>query len=242
MIRKIDLLNLSPEERKKTEEKFLVTLSLISEEDLKTILEYLNSQRVQISKAREIKVLGNSKEDIAKKFDILDGIHETDIYIQDPTMINRNVIDIYKKIQYCKQNSIPYKKEDGMYEGFLFSEIEWQKILNRASEVLNESASPIEEIVTIEPVIEEELIIETPVEEEIEEIEHIDIKDYMNATNDIAELEAKTTNFESIREDLESQLRELDALNSLNSNDLSEDNVISFGDIEPESYGMGRAA
>ena len=38
---KLDMLGLSPAERKKAQEKFLATLALISVEELKEVLEFL---------------------------------------------------------------------------------------------------------------------------------------------------------------------------------------------------------
>lgn len=240
---KLDLLSLSDEERAKAQEKFLATLALVSEDELREVIGYLSSQGVQISRAREIKVLGDTKAEIAKKFSILGEIHEEGIYIQDPTQIPRNAIDIYKKIKYCIQNGRTYKREDGTYEPFLFSEAAWQAEFNRESTIVTEvsAVKPLNDtIVTVEPVVAPELDLGepvVPVSTIVEDTDHIDIGEYMKATDDVAELEAKTTNFAAIRKELEGQLAELDALKSMNFSD-----EISFTDLEPESYGMGRAA
>ena len=103
---KLDLLSLSDEEKSKASGKFLATLALVTEEELTDNLAYLSSQGVQIRNAREIKVLADTKAVMAKKFSILGEIHEEGIYREDPTLITRNAIDIYKKIQYCTQNGI----------------------------------------------------------------------------------------------------------------------------------------
>lgn len=239
MREKLDLLMLSNEERTKAEEKFLATLALVSFDELRNTSEYLRNQGVNITKAREIKVVGNSKDEIAKKFNILNEIHETDIYKQDPTMINRNVIDVYKKIQYCKQIGKAYKKEDGTYESFLFNEILWQETFNKEVEPVissNNYSTVDEEIITLEPVISEGNEIEE--NNVIDASKYMDIKDYMDADDDMDKIEAKTTNFAAIRQELEGQLAELDAL----KNDINFGDEISFADLEPESYGMGRAA
>lgn len=239
IIKKLDMLMLSKEERAKTEEKFLATLALVSEDELRDVLDFLNSKSTQITKAREIKVVANSKEEIAKKYNILNEIHETDIYRQDPEKINHNVIDIYKKIQYCKQSGIPYKKEDGTYESYLFDESLWQQVASRDAVVVTpqDFIKVEDDIVTFESVVKEP-VVEAPVMEDsvpIEDEKFMDIKDYMAANNDMGELEAQTTNFATIRKELEGQLAELDAL----KNDINFDEI-SFNDIEPESYGMGR--
>lgn len=242
---KLALLNLSEEEKVKAEQKFLATLALVSEDELKDTTGYLNTQGVQITKAKEIKVVANSKEEIAKKFNILGEIHETAIYKQDPSMINRNVIDVYKKIKYCIQVGKNYKREDGTYEPFLFSEAAWQQEFNRESSVVIEDATPSkpleDNLITVDPVIEP-VIVEEAIEavvEPVKDTKHVDIKEYMasSPSKDFEELEAKTTNFASIRQELEGQLAELDALKSMSFED-----EISFADLEPETYGMGRAA
>lgn len=240
---KLDLLSLSDEERAKASGKFLATLALVSEEELNEVLTYLSSQGVQITNAREIKVLADTKAVMAKKFSILGEIHEEGIYREDPTLISRNAIDIYKKIQYCKQNGIAYKREDGIYEPFLFSEAAWQKTFNRESTVVSDVAKTTagDSIITIEPVVTSVLeVVEPviPVAVEPESEDHIDIKEYMMSSDDEAELEARTTNFAAIRKELEGQLAELDALKNMSF----DDSEISFTDLEPETYGMGRAA
>ena len=117
IIDKLSLLNLSEKEQKKAKEKFMATLSLVSEEEIRDILNLLSSKGIYITKANEIKILANSKEEILKKFSILEEIHEEDIYKEDPLRINKNVIDIYKKIKYCIQNGIAYKWEVGAENG-----------------------------------------------------------------------------------------------------------------------------
>lgn len=246
IIEKLDLLMLSKDERTKAEEKFLATLALVSDEELREVTSYLSTQGVQIAKAREIKVVANSKDEIAKKFSILSEIHETDIYKQDPGRINHNVIDVYKKIQYCKQIGKPYKKEDGTYETFLFDEALWQQVAGReeAPVATPQTFTPAEEeIITFAPEVTPAIEPEEPSKVEpaispVDDSKYMDIKDYMAASEDMEALEAKTTNFATIRQELEGQLAELDALR----NDLNFSDEISFTDLEPESYGMGRAA
>ncbi len=234
---KLDLLMLNNDEKLKIEEKFLATLSLISFEELREVQAYLQKEGVNITKAREIKVLANSKDEIAKKFSILNEIHETDIYRNDATMINRNVIDIYKKIQYCKQIGKKYRREDGTYEPFLFSEKLWQEAVSK-SPVMNieEVNTHLEESPKIEGLVKEE--VKSEPEEAIDTDKYMDIKEYNNQNHDIDELDAKTTDFATIRKELEGQLAELDAL----SNGIEFNDEISFADLEPESYGMGRAS
>lgn len=240
IVEKLKVLHLNDDELAKAKEKFLATLALVSDQDFQDTISYLEAQGVTITRAREIKVGANSKNEVAKKFDVLREVKATDIYVQDPSLLNRNVIDIYKRIKYCIQTGRDYKRADGTYEPFLFSEAAWQKEFNRESTMINEvsTARPLEEsFVTVEPVVDGIALTETePLNHNsIIDTDHIDIQEFM--AQDTSELDAKTTNFAAIREELEEQLAALDALKAANV-----DETISFNDLEPESYGMGRAA
>ena len=248
---KLDLLNLSEKERKKAEGKFLATLALSNTEEIKDIIAYLKAQGVELTKAREIKVLGNSKDEIAKKFNILNEINETEIYIQDPTAINKNVIDIYKRLNYCKQSGVPYKDEDGIYKACLFSEEEFKKEFSK-DEIRDVEVTVSEPQIQVQvpeessPVIDftEDFTYDSVEEpEKIYETENIDLSAFMDINSDINDLEQHTTSFanlkeelndESIKDELESQLAQLESLRTQSFDE------INFNDIQPESFGMGR--
>ena len=237
---KLDLLSLSPEERKKAEEKFLATLALVSYGDLKEVVRYLESKNVFITRAREIKVLGNTKEEIAKKFSILEEIHETDIYVQDPNRISHNVIDIYKKIKYCNQAGIKYRNEDGTYKNFLFNEVAWQAEFSKERSPKPKAFSGVEpDIVTVDPLTSRR----TTTTSKPGDDKYIDIKDYMarmdkidSSKKEMEQPEIGATDFATIRDDLEKELAALDSLKGMGMDE------ISFNDLEPDSYGLGRAA
>lgn len=242
---KLALLNLPKEERKKVEDKFLATLALISVEELQNIINLLGNNGIYISKAREIKVLGNTKEEIVKKFDILRELGEISIYKQDPTKINYNVIDVYKKVQYCKQIGKSYKKEDGSYEKFLFDEGLWQQTISK-QEVVTPTFNPVEEeIITMAPEI-------SPIVEKVEEpndTKYTDIQEYIanSANMNDGVLEPTPTTFDVIQDELETQNIE-NNITRLNENrkeledfqkQLSELDTISFDDLDfgTESFG-----
>ncbi len=237
---KLALLSLSEEERKKAEDKFLATLALVSLEELQGIVNLLQANGIYITKAREIKVLGNSKEEITKKFNILKELGELAIYKQDPTKINCNVIDVYKKVQCCKQIGKSYKKEDGTYENFLFDEGLWQIATIKQEKGAPAFSQVEEEIVTMTP--------EVPsVNEDVIDNKYTDIEEYMaNAENNGVE-EEKTTTFDIIQDELETQNLE-NNISKLNENrkaledfqkQLSELDTISFDDLDfgTESFG-----
>lgn len=233
---KLALLNLSNEERKKVEDKFLATLSLVSIEELKNVLGLLQENGIYITKAREVKVLGNTKEEISKKFSILNELGEISLYKQDPTKINFNVIDVYKKVKYCKQVGISYKKEDGTYEDFLFNEMLWQQKVNM-EEVNTQSY----------PKVEEEIITMAPEVAPVQDEKYTDINEYMKMDTERVIEEAKPTTFDVIQNELETQNLE-ENITKLNETktaledfqkQLSELDTISFDDLDfnAESFG-----
>lgn len=233
---KLALLNLSNEERKKVEDKFLATLSLVSIEELKNVLGLLQENGIYITKAREVKVLGNTKEEISKKFSILNELGEISLYKQDPTKINFNVIDVYKKVKYCKQVGISYKKEDGTYEDFLFNEVLWQQKVNM-EEVNTQSY----------PKVEEEIITMAPEVAPVQDDKYTDINEYMKMDTERVIEEAKPTTFDVIQNELETQNLE-ENITKLNETktaledfqkQLSELDTISFDDLDfgTESFG-----
>ena len=248
---KLSYLNLSDEESKKAISKFLVGLGMLDYAEFIEVINKLRQYKIEITKAKDIKVIANGLDNIEKKISILDEIHEVDVYRQDPSRLNCNeVLKLYQRIQICKQTGISYKKEDGTYELFLFNEYDWKKMMNdRTGEIAqSQEFTPVEEdIVTLEPVasVEPEVVI-TPIDEMIaiepepilpQDDTHMDIQDYMaNAAEDIEEIQAKTTNFAAVREELEGfkdQLAELDALRS--QIDFGEE--ISFADLDTNSFG-----
>lgn len=186
---KLDLLNLSEKERNIAIEKFLVTLSVIDYDNLKAIVDLLQSKGMSITKAREIKVGCNDYSEIVKRFDIMESINEAAVYREDIMRLNINAIDIFKKIKYCMQVNRPYKKEDGSYEPFLFNEVEWQKAFNRDSASVEVAAVPLVNDEKVEMPSDKEV----PLEEE------------------------SFAKIRSELEGLQSQLAALDSLDSLNN-------------------------
>jgi len=267
MEKKIALLNLSDAENAKIH-KFMASLTFVTVDEMSAILNYLNSKGVTITLAHELTIFANMLEDIKRKFSILEEVHATDIYVQNPIMINKNAIEIYKKINYCIQNNVLYKKEDGTYEPFLFSESEWQKKFSREAENVNFTKQDVEEsVVTVEPVIASEPVIipfeptSQVTEEPALDNKYMDVREFMNAEE---EIQPTTLNFASLEDSVSKMHKELDGINaqattladerkaleeqyaSLSSykNSLAmelDKEFVGFNDIEPD-YGIGRAA
>ena len=269
---KLDLLSLSEKERKIAEEKFLTSLSLVTYDELKEVVDYLASKNVFITKARQLKVVTILKNDIARNFDILGEIHETQIYEQDPSKISSNVIDINKKIKYCIQNGIPYKKEDGTYEQFLFSEKSWKEMMVKETKVDTKEVTPVldETLVSIKPVVEESNIIEfnpvldeTPEDKQAEIIPFspvleedsnvMDIKEFQNKnevptmtfdnlTNSVQKMQNELGNIETQKNALEQEKAELKAFQDSIAKEFVSFDDLDFEQFRDDSFGMGRAA
>ncbi|MBE6156154.1 MAG: hypothetical protein E7161_00195 [Firmicutes bacterium] len=230
MEKKIALLNINDAELAKLP-KFMASLTFVTADEMSAILDFLKSKGVVITLAHELTIFANALEDIKRKFSILEEVHAIDIYIQNPIMINKNAIEIYKKINYCIQNSVPYKKEDGTYEPFLFSESEWQKKFNKDAELIA-SAEPNralgESVVTLEPVITSEQVVIPfePVSQVSEEPRkapqddrYMDIQEFMSSPE---EIQPTTLNFASLKDSVSKMHTELNGISAQASSLASE--------------------
>lgn len=263
---KLDLFNLSEKERRIAEEKFLASLNYATSEEIIANLGFLRSKGIEVTRAREIKVVTNSIDKLEKNVDFVGNVHELPAYKEDPNRINGNGLDIFKRVKYCSSNNITYKNADGTYKKFLFDETLFQAEISKMGNDLSFRVTPIArepEIVTLEPNIKPNDAIVEKLEQNIEENAEtrvqsninagveptpvntmdtqvatnnsaVDLGEYLSATNDMEDLEAKTTDFATIRKELEGQLAELDNYRQ------SELGDISFNDIEPENINVGR--
>lgn len=257
---KLKLLNLNDKERKKAEEKFIATLALVSEEDLNKELEFMKNHGVTINKASDIKVLAVPVEEMMKNFSILDEIHETDVYRFAPVALSYNVIDIYKRIKYCIQNSITYKSyQDGetKYEPAILKESLWRK------EILNKKNNEVESM------YENAQESSKDIEEKVNDNEFLDVDDDAKTTsfeaikNDISTyddtfqkvedtnfdnlfdtLDINTDSLEETQKDAENYVESLNNEASVSKPELEDykerlDNLLSFDDFSPEEYDLG---
>jgi hypothetical protein len=150
LVEKLNILNFSDKEKDKTVAKFFPTLYLV-DDDLAEKISYLNENGVNITHARELKVLCVSKEKLAEAFRVIGEVEETEMFVEDPVRLCFNPIDIYRKIKYCKSNNMSYRNEDGSYKEFLFSEIAWKKELEEAKTIAEPEPISINDFVTLEP-------------------------------------------------------------------------------------------
>lgn len=257
----LNLCDLSPKEQKKATEKGLAAISLVNKREAADVVGYLRIYGIKITKFKEIKVLLETKENVVNRIKTLNDINEIDVYKEDPRRLLSDANDIKMKIEYCRENHIDYKNENG-YETFLFNEKMWQEKVSSATRVVNDTPSleePFrmpsvpEPVVDISPIttVEEVKTDSLPINEvsqneynitfddEIKE-ESVDLGNVID--EDIKDIDSKVTSFADIKKELEAELASLDVLRNDNNNDF--DDVISFEDFDAEEYevGRGRAA
>lgn len=209
MKEKIELItkNFDEKEKKKLV-KFMPSLALSTLEELNDLLKLLEQNGILITKASQIKVTLNTIEEIQNKFSVMDQIGEKDFFQEDPTRINLNAIDVYKRLTYCKQNNIPYKNEDGSYKKFLCSSTLWKNELE-----LHNVTNKVETI-NVEPNVKKEEVLE-PIDNSNKETKE-EVKD------------ESIDYYEKIRKELEETRK---ALSNEFMNLDTDDELVSFEDV-----------
>ena len=210
MKEKIELItkNFDEKEKKKLV-KFMPSLALSTLEELNDLLKLLEQNGILITKASQIKVTLNTIEEIQNKFSVMDQIGEKDFFQEDPTRINLNAIDVYKRLTYCKQNNIPYKNEDGSYKNFLCSSTLWKNELE-----LHNVTNKVETI-NVEPNVKKEEVLE-PIDNSNKETKE-EVKD------------ESIDYYEKIRKELEETRKALS--NEFMNLDVDNDELVSFEDV-----------
>lgn len=202
MIEKINIVsnNLSDKEKTKLP-KFYATLSLTSEEDLKNVLSFLDSNGIKVTKANELKLLTNNVDELRNKLNILESVGEKELAIKEPKRLNNNILDIIKRINYCKAHNVEYKDAEGKYMVFLFSTTKWKnevesKGLDAATVQEIEPATKLEEQKT-GPVVTPS--VETEGKKATDEFDNYSkIREELEATRKALENEFDFTSFEDL--------------------------------------------
>ncbi len=251
---KAELFNLDEKENKLLIERYSYTLATTPYAELKDSKEYLETQGITITKAREVKVLAHSIQILKNKCSLMGEAHEMELYRLDPVKLNLNAMDLWKKIKYCNQINVPYKNEDGTYKDFLFDEKEFQEKTGKPVDTTVIDPTPIVEEAEVKeeaPVINESTVpditmtINADLTKALEDIEprdyietppHIEMSDYSsnNMINDFQKIENNATSFSTLQENVK---RQMDALN--NEDVVNPMDMVGFNDIEPETFNAG---
>ena len=263
--KKIEMLNLSEREQEVLESgRFMLTLKLISIEELKEELDFLASKGVNITKAKNVRVLAEPVANLVNKFSLLSQSHEEEIFIKDPSFLEKNALQISSNIDICKRVGKVYRKEDGSYEHFLIDKLTFQKEMNKNSEMdIYSTFQPVEEEITLEtitninddkivnfsdyskneePVMNDSSYVE-PFENDFEKTIRLELDETLSDTihQDVTTFKDDSQKLEEQIISFEEQKKQLNDLKAQLNDEVNFMDLIN-SQIESESYGMGRVA
>lgn len=99
-------------------EKFMVSLALGDSECLKI----LNSYGVVLTKSSQFIVLTQDAKTLTQELELAKKMDFLDAYKTDPKRLCQAVTNVIKRMAKCDAMGVSYKKEDGRFENFIFSE------------------------------------------------------------------------------------------------------------------------
>lgn len=126
LVEKIKVLSLTPENYK-TLFKFYASITddVVSYEDLTTIVNYLKSKGINITKPSEFKVFANPFDFIKSQVSKMESLGHLQAFIEDPTRINSKECTI--RLEYCLKNGIPVRSESGKYNKLIFNKRDFER-------------------------------------------------------------------------------------------------------------------
>ncbi len=96
---------LNAKEYQKFIKKFPAVASFI--DDLYAKLALLREHGIVINRASELKVLANSLDVLRTRIDVMkNDINALECYVQNPILLNKDLFDLRKRIQYFRQNGM----------------------------------------------------------------------------------------------------------------------------------------
>lgn len=126
LVEKIKVLSLTPENYK-TLFKFYASITddVVSYEDLTTIVNYLKSKGINITKPSEFKIFANPFDFIKSQVSKMESLCHLQAFIEDPTRINSKECTI--RLEYCLKNGIPVRSESGKYNKLIFNKRDFER-------------------------------------------------------------------------------------------------------------------
>lgn len=126
LVEKIKVLSLTPENYK-TLFKFYASITddVVSYEDLTTIVNYLKSKGINITKPSEFKIFANPFDFIKSQVSKMESLGHLQAFIEDPTRINSKECTI--RLEYCLKNGIPVRSESGKYNKLIFNKRDFER-------------------------------------------------------------------------------------------------------------------
>ncbi len=113
--------------------KFLPTIKIAYEAYADKSLEVLNKYGINLKKSSQLIVLTMDPKALTQTLELASKMGFIEAYKENPKRLTRLVTNVIKRISKCDAAHIPYKKQDGSYEDFLFSEIAFNKKLSNIS-------------------------------------------------------------------------------------------------------------
>lgn len=126
LVEKIKVLSVS-QENYKTLFKFYASITddVVSYEDLTTIVNYLKSKGINITKPSEFKVFANPFDFIKSQVSKMEALGHLQAFVEDPTRINSKECII--RLEYCLKNGVPVKSESGKYNKLIFNKRDFER-------------------------------------------------------------------------------------------------------------------
>lgn len=126
LVEKIKVLSLTPENYK-TLFKFYASITddVVSYEDLTTIVNYLKSKGINITKPSEFKIFANPFDFIKSQVSKMESLGHLQAFVEDPTRINSKECTI--RLEYCLKNGIPVRSESGKYNKLIFNKRDFER-------------------------------------------------------------------------------------------------------------------
>lgn len=194
---KLELLKCPPE-MKDIALKFSASLTCVTLEELKGIIDFLTQKGVVaegsgiLLQPKAFKILPRGLEFIQSRVSEMEAIGELDCYKEKPYRIT--IVDSDKRLKYMKDHNEPYKTEDGKYSMVAFSKIDFEKKFgqvdfNKVEDVTPVVEEPKEEVI---PAIEETI---TPIESD--NSEEVNLLDALPDNNEVESIPVTLTDIPS---------------------------------------------
>lgn len=107
-------------------EKFMVSLALADP----ACVELLRKYNVELTKSSQFIVLTQDPKTLTQALELAQKMDFLNAYKADPKRLCQSVTHVIKRMSKCDAMGIPYKKEDGRFESFIFSERRFNEMLS----------------------------------------------------------------------------------------------------------------
>lgn len=124
-------------------EKFMVSLALADPE----CVELLKKYNVELTKSSQFIVLTQDPKTLTQALELAQKMDFLNAYKADPKRLCQSVTHVIKRMSKCDAEGISYKKEDGRFENFIFSERKFNEMLSVVKPEVKEEKEVSNEVV-----------------------------------------------------------------------------------------------